>query len=217
MRNVSIAILAGCALQTACIIDGSPGGEPATRTSQPADFERLLVTGGFDHVDVRVCGDCAPLVKVTGDDRHVDDVIINVSNSTLELRHRSQLVVTNIDLRVVLHVPDLVRLDQTGSADVSVRGIATERFHVVASGSGNIELEGIVAQLDATSDGSGDVTAYDLQASDVDVTLTGSGDARVCAASTLRAQTAGSGDVFYDCNPETTDFDATGSGRISIR
>lgn len=211
-------VLVVCAAQTACVVvDGSPGGERTTRTSEPDDFDRLAVTGGFKHVDVRVCGDCAPRVKITGDDRQVDDIIVVVNDGELELRHRNRLVVTDIDLEAVVRVPNLVALVQSGSADVSVTGIASEDFDLVSSGSGDVEIEGIADALDATSSGSGDIAAYDLEANRVDITLSGSGDAQVCARDSLRARTTGSGDVFYDCKPETTDFNATGSGSISIR
>lgn len=216
MKLSVISILAVAIASTACVgIDGS--GERATRTSEPGDFEGIALTGGFASVDVQVCGECEPRVKVTGDSRQLDDVIIMVDDGVLELRHRSRLVLTDIDLQAVIRVPTLSSISQSGSSDVVVTGVSIERFEATSSGSGDVSIEGSVDSFESISSGSGRIEAFNLESNVVDVTLSGSGDAEVCAKRELRARSTGSGNVFYDCNPEVTDFDATGSGRFSVR
>lgn len=218
MKIRLMSMIAVAALSTACVyVDGSPGGDRTTRTSSPDDFDQVAINGGFDHVEIQVCGDCEPRVKISGDDRQVDEVIIAVDDGELGLDHRSRIVVTDIDLDAEIRVRNLRGVVNSGSADITITGIATEEFDLVNSGSGDVTLEGITGELDGTLSGSGGVSAYDLEASVVDLTLSGSGDAEVCAKQSIHARTTGSGDVFYDCDPDDTDFNSTGSGRISIR
>jgi hypothetical protein len=59
--------------------------------------------------------------------------------------------------------------------------------------------------------------AGDLATNEVQVTVTGSGDATVRATQRLDANVTGSGDVHYYGNPPQVQKNVTGSGDISPR
>lgn len=215
---VALPFFALLALQTACVVvDGSPGGDRATRTSDPGDFDGIAIATGFDSIEVDVCGDCDAEVRLSGDDRQIDDVTLEITNGTLEIDRKSTLVITDIDLQAKIRVPSLRQFVNTGSADTTISDVRAEVFELVSTGSGDTTVKGAVGVLDVVVTGSGEVSAYGLTADSVQVIASGSGDAEVCANERLEAQTTGSGNVFYDCSPEDMDSNSTGSGKVSVR
>lgn len=218
MNRTLIVPLLLVGLSCGCVVvDGSPGGERTTRTSQPGDFDQIVVDGAFHHVDVQVCGDCEPIVKVSGDDRQVEEVIVAVDDGVLELSRSRMAIFTDIKLEVLVRVPSLSRFINEGSSDATIAGVEAPEFTIVNSGSGDLVVEGETAVLSVVASGSGDVSGFDLSAREGDAVLSGSGDVQLCVAQSLRARLTGSGDLFYDCAPAQTDVEATGSGRVSLR
>jgi len=105
--------------------------------------------------------------------------------------------------------------DIAGSGDISVR-VKTKRLESSITGSGSIYLSGSTNSYNATITGSGDVDAFDLQAGEMSVVITGSGNCRVNVSELLRAKITGSGDVLYKGNPEIS-RSITGSGKVKDR
>ena len=65
--------------------------------------------------------------------------------------------------------------------------------------------------------GSGDVSASDLRAGTVVVTVFGSGDASVFSDASLDVRIFGSGDVTYRGDPDDLQIDEQGSGNVRRR
>lgn len=105
-----------------------------------------------------------------------------------------------------------LNVNLVGSGDVDLNLSVTE-LNVDVSGSGDVDLLGNTLKLNITQFGSGDVRAYNLQAQDVTVNKTGSGNARVVANSSLTGNVAGSGDLMYKGNA-TASVSANGSGEV---
>jgi len=105
--------------------------------------------------------------------------------------------------------------DIAGSGDIA-RKVSANRLESNISGSGSIYLSGSANSYDATITGSGDVDAFELQARDSSVVITGSGNCRVNVSDRLRAKITGSGDVLYTGNPQIRES-ITGSGKVKDR
>ena len=80
--------------------------------------------------------------------------------------------------------------------------------------SGDVTLKGSTNNLEAGVTGSGDFYGFDLEVNDTDVSVTGSGDAKVVCNVNLKARVTGSGDIVYKGNPKTEDTKVAGSGSI---
>lgn len=103
-------------------------------------------------------------------------------------------------------------IDISGSGDVDFTGEA-EEMNILLSGSGNIRLEGLTELLFLRNSGSGDLLAYDLEAYDADVDLSGSGHARVFVKNQLNVDISGSGNVYYKGSPNLQ-IQISGSGDV---
>jgi len=102
--------------------------------------------------------------------------------------------------------------DIAGSGDIAIK-VSANRLESNISGSGSILLSGSANSYDATITGSGEVDAFELQARDSSVVITGSGNCRVNVLDLLRAKITGSGDVLYKGHPEMSKS-ITGSGKV---
>ena len=102
----------------------------------------------------------------------------------------------------------------SGSGDINLQIDATN-ITAKLSGSGNINLKGKSENFNCTVLGSGDINATELVSTNVDSTITGSGDCKVFCSEFLQARVNGSGDIDYSGNPKKKDTKVTGSGSIS--
>jgi hypothetical protein len=101
----------------------------------------------------------------------------------------------------------------SGSGDVVLK-ISASKAKASVSGSGDLTLTGSATKLIASVTGSGDFHGFDLDSIDVDVSVTGSGDADVNCSGALKARVTGSGDIEYRGKPTREDSKVVGSGSI---
>jgi hypothetical protein len=114
----------------------------------------------------------------------------------------------NIDSRIM-------DLTISGSGDIKLSGLSSEKVLATLSGSGNINLSGKKnsADLKAVISGSGNVKAIDFPADNVEVKISGSGNCWVNSVKKLSVRLAGSGNVIYRGNP-LIDSSIAGSGKV---
>lgn len=99
----------------------------------------------------------------------------------------------------------------SGSGDISLE-INAPKINTETHGSGNTSLSGETKDLSTMISGSGNVKATDLKAENVRVSVHGSGDTDVFAASSLDVTVSGSGDIRYKGNPKmSTEIHGSGS------
>jgi hypothetical protein len=112
----------------------------------------------------------------------------------------------------------ILDLAVSGSGDIRLTDLSTEKVSAAISGSGDIYLEGsdTADALDAAISGSGDIKASGLKAKNVNVKISGSGDCDVYAVDQLKVRVIGSGTVRYDGNPQI-DSNVSGSGGFKKR
>ncbi len=107
-----------------------------------------------------------------------------------------------------------VDLESDGSGDFTANNLASEIIEIYSKGSGDVTLTGNTEKLDITTEGSGDVKAPGLHTKEAGLSTVGSGNIKVTVKETLRARTAGSGDIEYYGDPEIKTHDEDGSGDI---
>ncbi|MGD2269677.1 MAG: head GIN domain-containing protein [Desulfobacterales bacterium] len=103
----------------------------------------------------------------------------------------------------------------SGSGDISME-LEVNRMESGITGSGSINLFGKTNHHRASITGSGDIDAFGMDAKNVSVKISGSGDCKVNAAETLTAKISGSGDVYYIGQPQVN-TSISGSGSIKSR
>jgi hypothetical protein len=110
-------------------------------------------------------------------------------------------------------MPELTAIEASGSGDIDADGIDADAFELRSDGSADIALAGTVRQLMVDLDGSGDADLEHLTARAARVDVSGSGDAEVRAGERLDVEVDGSGDVRYHGDPAVTQY-VDGSGEL---
>lgn len=107
-------------------------------------------------------------------------------------------------------------IEVSGSADVSL-GAVNGRLRTRTSGSGDIHLAAVAGPIDTKIAGSGDVTVDGGQASEVGVSIAGSGDLKFHGvAGSVNVSIAGSGDVDIARVTGQVSKHVAGSGDVNI-
>lgn len=234
---LSISLLA-TAIATGCIVVDLNGcgketvkgsGEIISEDRQLSEFKtiklkgvgRVVLTQGQIHaVNIETDDNIMPLIET---EIQNDQLIISQGNYNLRP--------TKLDFNIT--VAHLKGIAISGAGDVIGKSrFVSDNFAARISGSGDMDLVLEVANLetditgsgsmnlsgqadrhDAKISGSGRIDAFDMQAKNVSLKISGSGDCKVNATEILHARISGSGDVFYKGHPRITSK-ISGSGSL---
>lgn len=185
-------------------------GPQTTQTRHVAHFTRIDNRGS---VDVRLHVGKRQRVRVLAGEKVIDDVGTTVHDGTLQVTFDHDGLGGN-DVVVEASVPQLTAIEASGSGDIDADGIRADAFELRSDGSADIALAGTAGRLTVDIDGSGDADLGDLAARDADVSVGGSGNADLRADQRLDVDVDGSGDVRYHGHPVLTQH-VDGSGDLS--
>jgi hypothetical protein len=220
--------LNGCSAQS---VKGS--GNVISESRQVPEFSEIRLEG---HGKVALTQDNQSSIEVTTDDNILRSIETEVENGKLIISHEKRRNLRPTKLNYTITVKDLEGISIAGSGDVNCNNklvsddfyaeisgsgdiilvVDAVRLESDISGSGSINLSGKTDAHQASITGSGKINAFDMQAQNVSVAITGSGDCRVHASEKLQAKITGSGDVLYKGHPQISKS-ITGSGKVMDR
>jgi hypothetical protein len=213
MSSPRRALLLFPALLAALVLAGCTIGDDGPRTTQTRDVADFTRIDNRDSVDVRLHVGEPQRVQVHAGEKVIDDVRTEVRDGTLQLTFDRDGFGDG-DVVVEASVPKLTGIAASGSGDIDADGIDADAFEVRSDGSADIELEGTAGRLAVDLDGSGDADLARLLAREGRVAVSGSGDADVRADERLEVDVDGSGDVRYHGDPALTQR-VDGSGDLT--
>ncbi len=184
-------------------------GPRATQTRDLAAFTRIE---NRDSVDVRLHVGAPQRVRVLAGEKVIDDVDTEVHGDTLEVTFNHDGL-GGSSVTVEAYVPRLTGVTASGSGNIDADGLDADELEVRSEGSADIGLAGTVGRLALDMDGSGDADLADLDAREARVAVDGSGNADVRAADRIAIELDGSGDVRYHGDPVVSQHRG-GSGDI---
>jgi hypothetical protein len=218
LTGAIIAVFALLAFGLALLVHGggSSGkgtqgsGIAATQARSVGEFGGLELAGSNT---VTVTAGAPQSVVVHADSNLIADVTTRVVGGNLVIDTTGGFT-THSPMNVEVTVPSLTVVKLSGSGRISVTGIKVPRLDVTLSGSGLLTAAGTATQLYVTLAGSGEAQLYQLTADDAHAIVSGSGLIQVTATRTLDAAVPGSGAIFYDGNPAQVTTSVTGSGAV---
>ncbi|WP_111307596.1 head GIN domain-containing protein [Confluentibacter sediminis] len=210
-------------------------GNVTTITRTTSEYDGIKCVGSFDYILV---SGSEGHIKIEGEENLLDYIITETKNNTLIVKVKEHANISpseNKTIKVTIPFKEISSVSLTGSGDlwnndiinasnfdVLLNGSGDVTIDIQAtsvkanlSGSGDLKLKGQTSNLEAKLTGSGDFNSFNLQANNTDVTVAGSGDAKVFSTEKLKARVAGSGDIVYKGNPKKEDTKVAGSGSIS--
>lgn len=211
-------------------------GKNVTIERNTGNYDGISVSGRFD-VDLVAGNEGA--ITLQGEKNLLEYIITEVKDGKLVIKTEKGINLKTSswtsEIRITIPVESINSVSMSGSGDIvgktkikadifstAMSGsgditldVTTNSLLANMSGSGNINLSGSTSNFDTTVSGSGDIEAYNLEADDVSVTVSGSADIQVTANKSIKARVSGSGDISYLGNPEKIDTKTSGSGNIS--
>jgi hypothetical protein len=188
-------------------------GDLTTESRNVDDFKRIKSTGSFD-VNIEVGKEYS--LEITFDDNLIDLITSEVRGNTLYLTSEEHYR-SRRSCKIDITVPELELVKLSGSGDITVTNLDSDKFEYTISGSGDLVASGKVDELEVRISGSGDIDTRELIAKTVYATVSGSGDIKLYAEETLEGRVSGSGDIYYYGDPENVSTSVSGSGDITKR
>jgi hypothetical protein len=201
------------------VIGGSTASSPAHGSGIPAAEARRLPPfhnvelAGSNNVVIRVGGKQS--VVVHADRNLLHRVTTVVRRGSLVIGNTPGSFTTEAPMSVEISMPSLSGVSLTGSGNVFATGIESPRLAVSLPGSGVLRAAGSATQLLVTLEGSGDAQLEQLAARSVRATIPGSGRIVVTPADSLEASIGGSGTITYYGHPTRVTTSVTGSGVVA--
>ncbi|SDS28006.1 Putative auto-transporter adhesin, head GIN domain [Formosa sp. Hel1_31_208] len=209
-------------------------GEMTKQKRSTGDYDAIKCAGSFDYILV---SGTEGNITIEGESNLLEHIVTEVKDGTLHVKtQKGKNLSTSWNKTITITIPfqdidnvslsgsgDLWNKDRisTSTLDVSLSGsgdivldIQTQRVTGKVTGSGDLTLKGSTTDLKAGVTGSGDFHGFNLQSTNTDVYVKGSGDAEVVCNGVFKARVTGSGDIEYRGNPKTEDTKVSGSGSI---
>jgi len=223
-----MAIIAIIALSSCDGIKCIPGtGEIVSAQVDVDLFEAIELNSS---VDVDLSYGQNQKVEITGHRNHIDLLEKTVKGERWIIDFKENIC--SKDLKVSITLPLLKAVEVNGSGDINgltpfqademdltIDGsgnislnISADELSIEIDGSGNVNLDGYADELSVSIDGSGDAKAMELEANTVIIDSDGSGDVEVTVKNRIEANLKGSGNVYYEGDPEDRKLDLKGSG-----
>ena len=177
-------------------------------------------------------------LRLEGSSEMINQIETKVENGILKIRNKKQMNWRSWNsaekVSIYIEARTLHGITLSGSGDIEVSGtikstelrntisgsgsisqsMDAENFVALISGSGKINAKGKAENVKATIAGSGNFEGKELQTSNSNVKISGSGNITITADKYLEALISGSGNIRYGGNPSVK-YTKSGSGSIS--
>jgi hypothetical protein len=223
MRNfqkISLFVALICFMNSCVFLSDNGVGpyEETSKTFEQKDFDELSMGHAF-HVTVKKSNTFR--VKVTGDKRDVEDLILRNLNGNLKITY-SNWRVTRRRMDIEIDMPILKKADFSGASvskiddfgdrndlrlELSGASKATfeggfNNYTMDISGASVLELNGTTKTIDAEVSGASVINAFTLKADEVYLDVSGASKAKVDVAKLLKVDASGASTVYYRGNPK---------------
>jgi len=208
-------------------------GDITITTISTGSYEGLKVAGSMDF---KLVEGKEGEISIKGDANLMEYIITEVNYNQLVIKIKdginlkpSQTIVITVPYESISSVSlagsgdiensgtikaDKFKVSLAGSGDIKL-SVSSQSIESSISGSGEIELKGSTENLTTKINGSGDFDGSNLESTNVEAKVSGSGSAIVICNGDLKARITGSGDVKYSGKPTNKDTKISGSGSVN--
>lgn len=198
-------------------------GNIKSETRETSAFTKVDVSGS---IDLYIRQDSVRSIKVEADENLLDHIEVTTQGETLVIRpERGFNLKPTGNIKVYVSSPVFERLEASGACDIFSENKITssEEIHIDLSGSCEVTLDlnapKVTADLSGASDvnlrgetkelvvdgsGSSGIRCFELMAENVQIEISGAGNAEVFASVKLDVNVSGAADVKYKGNAEVS-------------
>jgi hypothetical protein len=228
-----IPALAILVLSSSCSMNVVKGnGHVVSKSFEKSGFKDIEAGSSMNVVLTQ--GDYS--VKIDAEENIMKLIDVHTEGDKLVVGFKNNVNInTSKEIVVYISAPEFRKLDGSGACNFSNKGtikgrelnldlsgasnaeltLDVQKLDIDASGASAIKLKGNTIDFSVDGSGSTDVKAFDFIASNVDIGLSGAGEAEVNASKSLKVDLSGAGNVRYKGNPEHLSKELSGAGSVT--
>lgn len=236
MKNFVVLSLVFSILCSSChFVNGKKvrgNGSIKSENRTTSSFNNVAVSG---NINIYVRQDSSTSVRVEADENLMEYIEVHSEGGRLTIGpKRGYNLKGSKDIKVYISAPSFNAFDASGACniyteneisssgpiDISLSGASDVQMSLSApkimtrlSGAGSIQLKGETKDLSVDGSGSVNVKCMDMMAENVDVDISGAGNAAVFASVKLDVSVSGAGDVIYKGNASVNQH-ISGAGSV---
>jgi Putative auto-transporter adhesin, head GIN domain len=157
------------------------------------------IPGGNGAIEINV-GATEASINIQSDENLVQYFDVQQKGKNLIVampkNRNNKLWIENTHIRIVIAVPQLEKLDIEANLNCTVSGLNNTRFELQKSSNGDIQLKGMVQDLQIDKTGNGNIEAKDMVAIDAKINSMGNGDVKVTVNNLLKTNRSGNGSII---------------------
>jgi len=204
-------------------------GNITIETRELKAFDQIEVSGGFT---VILSQGTATLIEVEADENLIDLISTNVKGGVLTIKSKESIRGSK-DIKIFVEARDLTKISLSGAVELTTSdGFTTKHLKIDGSGASTLNMMLNVESLDAELSGANNVTlngkaksfyakltgasdlkAFGFEVNELEIKVSGAGDARVSVRDKLKVNISGAGSVAYRGDP-TIEQSISGAGSL---
>lgn len=215
---VSVLVLTSCKIDVGNWGNGEhiePSDETVSETYKLAPFEEVHMNC-LGIVELIQSEEKDGTVELSAPENYAELLKFESKGGNLDIDFTKKSI--NIDahkIKIKVYTNDLVKIQNSGAAGITMEKLDTDKLTVVNSGVGEIRVAGITDDADLINSGVGSIEAKDLKALNVKAKVSGVGSISCYASNSLEGSVSGVGSLKYAGHPKHLEKRRTGVGSIS--
>ena len=186
-----------------------------TKTYKLSPFEEVKMRG-VGNVELIQSETKNGVVELTAPDNYIELYKFESNDKRLDISFAKKAInIHTKDVRIRVYVTDLIKLENSGAASISMASLDTDEIEVKNSGVGNITISGIADNVELICSGVGSIHAGDLKALNVNANVSGVGSIECYASESIEGKVSGIGSLNYGGHPKHKNNKRTGVGSIN--
>lgn len=210
---ISVLALTSCSIGQMNVVD--PSDNIVTKEYKLKPFEKIQMKG-VGNVELIQSEEKSGLVELTAPDNYVEFYKFESDGKKLTINFDKKLVnIQTKDVKIRVYTCDLIKLENSGAANINMDRLDTDIIEITNSGVGHITIGGVADNVQLINSGVGSIDASKLKALNVKASVSGVGSIDCYASESIKGSVSGVGSLNYNGHPKQKETKRTGVGSIN--
>ena len=210
---ISVLALTSCSIGQMNVVD--PSDNIVTKEYKLKPFEKIQMKG-VGNVELIQSEEKSGLVELTAPDNYVEFYKFESDGKKLTINFDKKLVnIQTKDVKIRVYTCDLIKLENSGAANINMDRLDTVIIEITNSGVGHITIGGVADNVQLINSGVGSIDASKLKALNVKASVSGVGSIDCYASESINGSVSGVGSLNYNGHPKQKETKRSGVGSIN--
>ena len=210
---ISVLALTSCSIGQMNLVD--PSDNIVTKEYRLKPFEKIQMKG-VGNVELIQSEEKSGLVELTAPDNYVEFYKFESDGKKLTINFDKKLVnIQTKDVKIRVYTCDLIKLENSGAANINMDRLDTDIIEITNSGVGHITIGGVADNVQLINSGVGSIDASKLKALNVKASVSGVGSIDCYASESIKGSVSGVGSLNYNGHPKQKETKRSGVGSIN--